>query len=109
VELVVAAVMANSGMGEGSPRDCIGQLAIGAVSQVRPWGVYVDLGLKYAGYIDPIFVQDDLYEVGDRVEAYIEDFRERSEVYELRPKGKTSLRDELGGGKSASVSAARIA
>ena len=57
----------------------------GAVTMIRPFGVYVDLGLEYLGYIDPMHVKDHLYEVGDHVEAYIVHFRDRSRVYELRP------------------------
>ena len=90
--------MANPTMGEGPPHARLGQFAAGTVTLVRPWGVYVDLGLQHAGYIDPMFVHDELYEVGDRVEAYIVDFRERSGVYELRPKGRTSLREQLAEG-----------
>jgi predicted RNA-binding protein with RPS1 domain len=90
--------VAEANLLEGDPSHRrLGQFAAGTVSMVRPWGVYVDLGLEHAGYIDPMFVQDDLYEVGDRVEAYILDFREQSRVYELRPKGKTSLRAQLAG------------
>jgi hypothetical protein len=93
-------LMADPASRETPGRSRIGLLVDGAVSLVRPWGAYVDLGLEHPGYIDPVHILDDHYEAGDRVEAYIVDFRERSRVYELRPKGSTSLQERLSAGGS---------
>lgn len=70
------------------------------MSFVRPWGVYVDLGLEHPGYIDPVHIGDDRNEARDRVEAYIVDFRERTRVCELRPKDSSPLRGSLLAGGS---------
>jgi ribosomal protein S1 len=83
---------------EDSRRSRVGLIVAGSVSLVRPWGVYVDVGLEHVGYIDPVNIRDAHYEAGDRVEAYVVDFRERSRVYELRPKGSASPPD---GGQQA--------
>lgn len=66
----------------------VGRRVTGKVEMVRQWGVYVNVGLDHLGYIDPVNIQDDLYDVGDNVEAYVVGFRERNSVYELRPKAK---------------------
>jgi hypothetical protein len=83
--------------GPSSPEDLgrsrVGLLVTGTVSMVRPWGVFVDLGLECPGYIDPIHVRDDHYDAGDQAEGCIVDFRERSRVYELRPSASPSLRE----------------
>jgi predicted RNA-binding protein with RPS1 domain len=88
-------VMARRGDEADYSPSPIGRLVVGKVEMVRPWGVYVNVGLDHLGYIDPVNIQDDLYDVGDNAEAHVVDFRERNSVYELRPKGELPLHDRL--------------
>lgn len=74
----------------------VGELVTGSVKEVHTCGVFVDLGLDHIGHIDPIHIDDtDVYDIGDRVEAYLVGFREHNGQYELRPKGKAPLSERL--------------
>ena len=76
-------------------QDLMGALVAGTVAAVYKFGVLVDLGLDYVGFIDPVFIGDDVYEEGERVEAYVVGFRAENRQYELRPKGVISLPEWL--------------
>lgn len=79
-----------------SAQSLVGELVIGTVVEVHVCGVFVDLGLDHIGHIDPIHIDDtDVYDIGDRVEAYLVGFREHDGQYELRPKGKVPLSERL--------------
>jgi ribosomal protein S1 len=73
----------------------MGALVVGTVAAVYRFGVLVDLGLDHMGFIDPIFIGDDVYEEGDHIEAYVVGFRAENRQYELRPKGMMSLPEWL--------------
>lgn len=78
-----------------SADDSRGRLVVGTVTSVHPYGVFVDLGLEYVGFIDPVYIENDVYHVGDRVEAYIYGFRDWNHQYALRPKGKMPISEWL--------------
>lgn len=88
-------MVAKTGDEADYPQSLIGRVVVGTVEMVRTWGVYVNVGLDHLGYIDPANIQDDLYDVGDNVEAYVVHFRGRDGVYELRPSSKVCLQERL--------------
>lgn len=74
----------------------VGTLMRGAVTAVFPWGVVVDLGDSRAGLIDVLYVDDDDdYQVGQPVSAYLTCINEKLE-YRLRPPGQVPVIDRLG-------------
>ncbi|MFL6073302.1 MAG: hypothetical protein ACJ73S_07910 [Mycobacteriales bacterium] len=74
----------------------LGSLVEGSVLAVFRWGVIVDLGLSHVGLIDALYVDDDdNYQVGDRISAYLTHFDDRMEKFWLRPPGQIPVSERL--------------
>ncbi|MEU7907991.1 S1 RNA-binding domain-containing protein [Actinoplanes sp. NPDC049118] len=73
----------------------IGTLMQGTVTAVFPWGIVVDLGDSRVGLIDVLYVDDDDdYQVGQQISAYLTDINEKAE-YRLRPPQQVPVVDRL--------------
>lgn len=73
----------------------VGTLLRGTVTAVFPWGIVVDLGDSRVGLIDVLYVDDDdVYQVGQEVSAYLTDINEKGE-YRLRPPHQVPVVDRL--------------
>lgn len=86
--------VSESGDMSRSSDDLRGRLVVGTVTSVQPYGVFVDLGLEYAGFIDPVFTEMT-YIISDTASKRIYGFRDWNRQYALRPKGKTPISEWL--------------
>ncbi|WP_149831368.1 S1 RNA-binding domain-containing protein [Streptomyces tailanensis] len=73
----------------------VGSVVEGEATAVFPWGVIVDLGLSRDGLIDVLYIDDDNYQVGDRVSCYLDAFDEMKNKFILRPPGQVPLAERL--------------
>jgi hypothetical protein len=74
----------------------LGTLVEGTVVAVFRWGVIVDLKLSHVGLIDALYIDDDdRYEEGDQVRAYLSSFDERMGKFWLRPPGQVPVSERL--------------
>ncbi|RMI45212.1 S1 domain-containing protein [Streptomyces triticirhizae] len=74
----------------------MGSLVVGRVVAIFNWGVIVDIGLSKVGLIDALYVDDeDKYEPGAEVAAYLESLDSMKDKYILRPPHQTSLAERL--------------
>ena len=74
----------------------IDTLVEGTVVAVFRWGVIVNLKLSHVGLIDVLYIDDDdHYEEGDQVTAYLSSFNERMGKFWLRPPGQVPISERL--------------
>ncbi|SNX59444.1 hypothetical protein SAMN06272735_3120 [Streptomyces sp. TLI_55] len=55
----------------------------------------MDLGLPRDGLVDVLYIDDDNYQVGDRVSCYLDCFDEMKNKFILRPSGQVPLAERL--------------
>ena len=73
----------------------VGSVVEGEATAVFRWGVIVDLGLSRDGLIDVLYIDDDNYQVGDRVSCHLDAFDEMKNKFILRPPGQVPLAERL--------------
>ncbi|GAA0730781.1 hypothetical protein Drose_26915 [Dactylosporangium roseum] len=77
-------------------RALIGTLVEGEVEAAFRWGVIVDLGMSRVGLIDALYIDDDDdYQVGGRVSAYLDSFDSKKNKFILRPPGQVPVAERL--------------